>query len=81
MEHTTLTYTPDNTDRGAWQALSIWGIFIVLLLMSSGRCKPIKFHPSINSSPRQRHCISSEFSSSSTSLPSAATLPSFNTIM
>lgn len=33
MEHSTLTSTPDNTDRGAWQALLVWGIFIVLLVI------------------------------------------------
>jgi len=33
MERTTRTYTSDNADRGAWQALSVWDIFIVLLVI------------------------------------------------
>jgi hypothetical protein len=36
MEHTTCTYTPDNTARRAWQGLSVWGIFIALLVIVNG---------------------------------------------
>ncbi len=36
MENTTLTYTPDERDRRAWQALLVWGVFIVLLVIANG---------------------------------------------
>ena len=33
MENTTLTHTSVDIDRRVWQALTVWGIFIVLLVI------------------------------------------------
>lgn len=36
MEKTTFTRTPDEIARRAWQALFVWGIFLVLLVIMNG---------------------------------------------